>query len=426
MLVSTKKQFLFLFIFLLCFCNKADTEPPTITISSPLNNETFQIPCNINVIGTTQDNTNIDRIEIDLVSENSAAIIQKLEIDADTNYFKFDISLAINDRLLNSGNYYLNIKSFDENQNISSSYISLNINELPRFLVSQYYILGNHNQAQLYELDSNSNLQLRYPNIGNYKSSLVNSKHQYFFFLNDQMGWSIDPINFNSLWDLSSNISFFNLFTGISKTNNNDQTHLCFSDGRLFTINKEGNIINAIYSNNQESFGAFYVDNDLVLVESYSNTIQKQIVVFFRQSGIEKKRINIDADVIKIIPINHQQYMIIANQLNKTFLNIYDENLNILFTETELLNSEVLDVFKLNNHILLGTSNGVLTYNLDLKTLNNLNPNLVAQKFVYDEHSENLFLICGKELWNYSSISNLNLVNTFNDSIKDYLLLYNK
>ena len=240
------------------------------------------------------------------------------------------------------------------------------------------------------------------------------------------MGWSIDPINFNSLWDLSSNISFFNFFTGISKTNNNDQTHLCFRDGRLFTINKEGNIINAIYSNNQESFGAFYVDNDLVLMESYSNTIQKQIVVFFRQSGIEKKRINIDADVIKIIPINHQEYMIIADQLNKTFLKIYDENLNILFTETELLNSEVLDVFKLNNHILLGTSNGVLTYNLDLKTLNILNPNLVVQKFVYDEYSENLYLICGKELWNYSSISNLNLVNTFNDSIKDYLLLYNK
>ena len=104
MLVSTKKQFLFLFVFLLCFCNKADTEPPTITISSPLNNETFQIPCNINVIGTTQDNTNIDRIEIDLVSENSAAIIQKLEIDADTNYFKFDISNIC---------FYKNIFPFD-------------------------------------------------------------------------------------------------------------------------------------------------------------------------------------------------------------------------------------------------------------------------------------------------------------------------
>ena len=103
----------------MCSCKKKDTIPPVVTINSPLNNEIFQIPCNINIIGSTEDNRNIDRIEIDLVSENSASIVQKLEIDVDTSYLEFDISLVINDRLLNSGNYYLNVKSYDENQNLT-------------------------------------------------------------------------------------------------------------------------------------------------------------------------------------------------------------------------------------------------------------------------------------------------------------------
>lgn len=426
MLVSTKIQFLFLIIFILSSCKKKDTIPPVVTINSPLNNEIFQIPCNINIIGTTDDNRNIDRIEIDLVSENSTSIVQKLEIDVDTSYLEFDISLAINDRLLNSGNYYLNVKSYDENQNLTSRYISLYLDELPRSLVARYFLLGNENIAHLYELDSSSNLQLKYHSLENYKSSLINSKHQFLLFINNQFGWAIDPLNFSSLWDLSSNISFFNQFTGLSMTNNNDQIHICFEDGRIFTINKEGNIINAIYSNNQELFGIFYVDNDLILVESYIGLLQKQLVVYFRQSGIEKKRTNIDGNLVKILSNFDQEYFIILNQHNNSFMKIYDENLNILYTEMELLNCEVFDAIKLNNYILLGTSNGVLIYNLDLKTLNNLNSNLIAHKLVYDEISQNAYFICGKELWNYSYNNNLNLVKTFNDSIIDYLVLYNK
>lgn len=426
MLVSRKIQFLFFIIFILCCCNKKDTIPPVITINSPLNNEIFQIPCDINIMGTTEDNRNIDRIEIDLVSENSASIVQKLEIDVDTSYLDFDISLAINDRLLNSGNYYLNVKSYDENQNVNSKYISLYLDEIAKSLVARYFLLGNDNMAHLYELDSSSNLQLMYQSLENCKSSLINSKHQFLFFVNNQFGWAIDPLTFSSLWDLSSNISFFNQFTGLSMTNNNDQIHICFEDGRIFTINKEGNIINAIYSNNQESFGIFYVDNDLVLVESYIGLLQKQLVVYYRQSGIEKKRTNIDGNMVKILPNFDQQYLIILNQQNNSFIKIYDENLNILYTEKELLNCEVFDAIKLDNYILLGTSNGALIYNLNLKTLNNLNSNLIAHKLVYDVTTQNTYFICGKELWNYSSNSNLNLVNTFNDSIIDYLVLYNK
>ena len=138
-------------------------------------------------------------------------------------------------------------------------------------------------------------------------------------------------------------------------TNNNDQIHICFEDG-IFTINKEGNIINAIYSNSQELFGILYVDNDLVLVEIHW-FISKAISIILTIWNWEK-RTNIDGILVKILSNFDQEYFIILNQHNNSFIKIYDENLNILYTEMELLNCEVFDVIKLNNYILLGTSNG--------------------------------------------------------------------
>ena len=91
-------------------------------------------------------------------------------------------------------------------------------------------------------------------------------------------------------------ISSYN-FTGVLKSNDGNQLFVGYEDGRIFTVNKDGNIINTIYSNNQDFFGEFFVDEDLVLVESKTNSFDKKLVVFYKQSGIEKQRINISGTV---------------------------------------------------------------------------------------------------------------------------------
>jgi hypothetical protein len=147
MLVNLKNQFIILFFFILSIfsCGKEDTTIPTIIINKPLSNDSFQIPTNINIVGSTWDDNNIDRIEIDVVSENSATIIQKIELDADTNYFEFNISFSLIDRLINSDNYFINVKSFDDNDNFNSEYVPVYINEVPKILQSTYYIISTNN-----------------------------------------------------------------------------------------------------------------------------------------------------------------------------------------------------------------------------------------------------------------------------------------
>ena len=180
MLVNLKNQFIIL-IFCILFilsCNKEDTTIPSIIINKPLSNDSFQIPTNINIVGSTWDENNIDRLEIDVISENSTSIIQKTEIDLDTNYFEFNISFPITDRLINSDHYFINVKSFDENDNFNSEFIPIYLYEVPKILQSRYYITSSNNLTNLYEIDTLNNLHLKCQKSGNYNISIGNSRHQ--------------------------------------------------------------------------------------------------------------------------------------------------------------------------------------------------------------------------------------------------------
>ena len=302
--VSKSEKSIYYFNFFILFilsCDKEDTTIPSIIINKPLSNDSFQIPTNINIVGSTWDENNIDRIEIDVVSENSTTIIQKTEIDLDTNYFEFNISFSLTDRLINSDNYFINVKSFDENDNFNSEYINIYIYEVPKILQSRYYITSSNNLTNLYEIDTLNNLHLKCQKPGNYNISIGNSRHQYLFIGTDQIGESVEPIYYTSLWDFSlGNISSYN-FTGVLKSYDGNHLFIGYEDGRIFTFNKDGNIINTIYSSNQDFFGEFFVDEDLILVESRTNSFDKKLVVFYKQSGIEKQRINISGSIKKIL-----------------------------------------------------------------------------------------------------------------------------
>ena len=428
MLVNLKNQFiiLFFFIFSIFSCGKEDTTIPSIIINKPLSNDSFQIPTNINIVGSTWDDNKIDRIEIDVVSENSATIIQKIELDADTNYFEFNISFSLIDRLINSDNYFINVKSFDENDNFNSEYVPVYVNEVPKILQSTYYIISTNNLTNLYEIDSLNNLHLKCQKPGNYNISIGNSRHQYLFIGTDEIGESVEPLFYTSLWDLSLGTTLSYNFTGVLKSDDGNQLFVGYEDGRIFTINKDGNIINSIYSNNQDFFGEFFVDKDLVLVESKTNSLDKKLVVFFKQSGIEKQRINISGTVKKILPKGNHQYIVASNFFGTAKLNIYYENSNSMTTELEIPNCEIYDVIILNNNILIASSNGLYNFNLSGNLISTISTSHFCNKIVKGEQNQDIYLICGNELWSYNSSGSLNLVNTVFDSIRDYLPFYNK
>lgn len=427
MLINLSSKIITYIFLLILFlnCSKGDKVSPNITIQAPLENESFQIPTLFYVKGLVTDD-NLQRLEVDIVSGNSSSIVQKVEVELDSSHYEFSIPLMIEDRLLSSGSYFVNVKAFDKNQNVSSKYISILLNEVPRTLESLFYITSKNDQTYIYELDTTGSLQLKKQINGIHKFSIVNSRHQYLFFATDEVGESIEVNGFTNIWDISTGPSLYPLFIDVSKTDDGDQLHFVTGDGRILSCNKNGNIINNIYSNSQERFGRFNIQQNIVLVESYSSLLDRDLVVYFRESGIEKQRIETQGEIVKIITVNNNDYLILSHFQNDSKLSTYYLNSNQLFTEIEISNCLIYDAFNRDGEIVLTTSKGVYTYDPISKNLTLVNSNLFFSKIIFDELNNSLYLISVNELWNYNNLGNLNLINTITDTIRDFIPFFNK
>ena len=428
MLVNHKVQIL-IFISLMqlyCSCTKKDANPPEIYLQSPLSNESFQLPCDIKVSGYAIDNEKVDRVEVALISENSVTIIQGFNIESDSSYFEYDLSLFVEDRLLLSGNYFINIKAYDEFENFTSEYISIYLNEIPKTLESLIYITSNSNQTFIHQQDSLGNSQLVKQLSGNHILSMGNSRSQHLFVGTDQNGDFIDLNSFTNLWNVPIASPNNLLFIDGSNSNYGDQSHLVLGDGRIISYNKNGNIINTIYSNPQELFGKFNIQEDIVLVETYSSFLERDLSVYFRQSGIEKQRVEINGEIVKIVPILNNEYAIFSQFLNVSRISIYYENLNQLYTDLELPNSIIYDARFINDYLIFSSSNGLYKYDFNLNILNQISSNIKPSKIILNEMDPFIYLTVGDELWTYSEDGNLSFLSSFLDSIRNFIPIYNK
>ena len=428
MLVNQKVQIL-IFISLMqlyCSCAKNDDNPPDLFVQSPLSNESFQLPCDIKVSGYVMDNEKVDRVEVNLVSENSASIVQGFDLDADSSYFEYDLSFIVEDLLLLSGNYFINIKAYDDFGNFTSEYVTIYLNEIPKTLQSLIYITSNTNQTFIYQEDSIGNSQLVKQLIGNHLLSIGNSKTQHLFVGTDQNGEFFDLNNFNILWNVPVLSSNYPLFIDGSKSEDGNQSHLVLGDGRINSYNKNGNIINTIYSNPQEWFGKFNFQENNVLVESSSSFLDRDLVVYFRQSGIEKQRVEIDGEIVKIVSISSNEYAIFSQFFNESRISIYYENLNQINTDLEIPNSIIYDAILLDNYLIFSSSNGLFKYDFNLNTLNLISSNLKASKIIPSEMDSFVYLTLGTELWTYSGNGNLTYLSNYGDSIRNFIPVYNK
>ena len=428
MLVNLKVKIL-IFVastLLYCSCTKKDDNPPNLLVQSPLSNESFQLPCDIKISGYATDNDKVDRVEVNLVSENSATIVQGFDLNADSSYFEYDLSFTVEDLLLLSGSYFINIKAYDEFGNFTSEFISIYLNEIPKTLQSLIYITNNTNQTFIYQQDSTGNSQLVKQLLGNHLLSFGNSRSQHLFVGTDQNGDFFDLNNFTKLWNVPVLSSNYPLFIDGSKSEDGNQSHLVLADGRINSYNKNGNIINTIYSNPQEWFGKFNFQENIVLVESSTSFLDRDLVVYFRQSGIEKKRVEIDGEIVKIVSISNNEYAIFSQFLNQSRISIYYENLNQIFTDLELPNCEIFDASLLDNYLIFSSSNGLFKYDFNLNTLTSISSNLIVSKIIRSEMDSFVYLIAGNKLWTYSSTANLSLITNYGDSIRNFIPVYNK
>ena len=430
MLVNMRLK-IWVFIFSICvFCcnckKNQDQIPPSIVIQMPLSNSSFNLPNSIRIMGTASDNNLLKNIEIGILNENLSPVVADVQIELNDQEYSFDQTITIDDRLIESGKYYISVKVFDQQNNQSSSFREITLSEIPKKFESLYIVTPTFGHTNLSSLDSNGVIELKYSFQGDFQKAIANSRHQYFFIGTDQIGTAIEPNYFSSLWSVTPYLSPYEFFSEISLSELGDQMHIVYGDGVIKSYNKNGNIVNTIYSDEQEWFGKIFMDDDVVIAEVFTSAVSRSLTAFFRTSGVEYQRVQIQGEVIQIGKISNDLYFFLIKNQNVTKIYNYDISTNVTWVENELLSIVIYDAIFLENKIFFATNQGLIRYDYQTNSQVLVSNSMPFYEVKYEPMSGGMVLNAGKQIWFYDQINVPTLTHSLNDSICKIMLLYNK
>ena len=430
MLVNSLLKLVLFSLLGFCFfssCKKnTDTIGPQIVVEYPLPNSNIVLPKTVNIKGFFFYYNKINKVEVTVVNSNLTPISSKVVTELNSNYYDFDEFFYLEDPLLESGSYFVSVKAYDEYDNVTSKFINISLTEIKRVFQGIYFIKTQNESSNVYFIDSNNNLSFQNTLIGNIQLSNLNSKHQYLFIASSQNAFSFNLQNFNEIWSIypfqTPYPFFYNLFSDI----NMDYLYLVFGDGRIHAYNKYGQIVNSIYSTDQEWFGEIYVDNSFVVSEVFSNLLTRFIVVYYKTSGVENHRIQIDGEIAKILKKEDEIFMVAINHQNDARIYCYDLYNNSIWKENEINNCQIYDAIIANELLYIATNLGVYTYSFNDKNLN-LAVDIKPVYEIYREQLEGYFLLNdGKNIYRYTSGMNPSVIYSSSDSISNIMFFYNK
>ncbi len=417
---------LMLSICVLNSCHKQDEQPPSITITTPLNNTSFQIPCVIQVSGIVSDNQGLSKVELSIIDGNSIPVTTTINQNISGNQFEYDAQFVINDRLLLSGKYFVKVRVEDEEGNFNSSFNSITLSEITREFVGIYLVSSTNSSTDLNFVDELGNCSLKSTLPGVHKVSESNSKHQYIFLGTDVSGISLETDFYTLKWEIPYLSSTYDYFQDINLSKDKDQLYISNGDGMVRKFDKNGIQIGGYIADFQNWFSHFNEVNNYLLVDTYSNLFTRWLTLFNKLSAVEESRKSIIGEVVKIGQVNSNLCFVLIQNGNDFALAHYDLSTNNYWIESTVQNKHCYDACMKGNYLFITTDNGFFQFNYNNYQMLPLIENFPCSQIAFEDISGDLIISDAQHLYFYNE--QLGIYNSLNcsDSVENILLYYNK
>lgn len=112
-------------------CQKKDETSPTVEITQPAENATFNVFDTIQVSFTVEDETELVAVSVQLVNSDFVPVGESQNVNVPSNGFSGTAELAIDDKLLPTGDYYVKVLA-DDGTNEKRGYKKVKIIALPK------------------------------------------------------------------------------------------------------------------------------------------------------------------------------------------------------------------------------------------------------------------------------------------------------
>ncbi len=420
-----RKLFIYILLLILVSCQKKDENPPILLVSSPNAMSNYSVLDHISVEGNVIDDKDIDWIQIQLLNANLNSVAEEVVLYTDVLDFDFSQSIHIADIHLNSGKYYLKVSASDGHNEVSQ-FIEINISEIPLELKETYILTNNSQDFDLYQVDGNLTVFIQ-NFIGDFQAGVSNSYHQHLLLAGDQGGYGFDPTFSYTLWTLDANFTIYDFFMRSTYSEQDQLNYFSHGNGSIKGYDKYGNVAFSALMGLNETPEDLIIHNNLIYAEVFTSLLNKDLVLYFKGSGVENKRISIDQDIVKILPRDEDEVYFFTNENNQGYFYMYFTNINSKVEIHSIPAGQIYDAISVSSDLLfIAHETGLLRYTYGSNSLVNIIPGEQFSKLKYDQLNGTVLASIGNELRYYTTLgSPLGVVN-HTGLIHDFYLYYNK
>lgn len=423
-------SFLGVLLILFTSCKKEEDDTiPSISIVAPTNGQFFSVGDTIYIQGNVSDNNNLKYISISLNDDNNISTGNSINLNLNSGSYVLNEKLVLDDEQMTSGVYNLAITASD-GTNSTTKFVELNINEFPKRRNGFILFSNNGTSTNIVKLDSLNNASMLYNVNGDFFNGAVNSINQEVI----------------SCGNLSGNLTAYNLSTGISSWNiNNNAAGLAHFTGMAinqnhtyvgyYNQNIQSYLKSGIPNFSAQALTSFYVEqlsvhnNDLLITEQkHKTTTEIRLVAYYLATGVEKQNVIINKDVVDMYSVSANEMVVFSNNSGNGEIHIFDITQNSIW-QPFTLNTGLIDdctEISLGKYLIIQNGDLILVnYNNFTKTtyLSGIN----AQKVKYDNLTNQLGVISGAEFSVYDYSSKTKMTTYINsEAISDFDFWYNK
>lgn len=429
----TRILFFLMFTISLVACKKdSDSFGPTITLSSPGENQFFNVNDVISVKASISDEVRITAVSIKLVDEQQRTSHKTLAVPVSSPSMTINTTYLLDNIHLESGIYYLLITATD-GKNDSRLFRKIYIGAIPK-VVEKVIVASaiNTSQTNFYLIDSAfSSINFYKSFTGDYIGSSVSSYFQQAYMCGNYTGdlTGVKLVDNSIRFNVPASSSSLPYFTGFYA--NDQNSYVAGFDESIRGYNYAGN---TIYNTSAET--DFYVqhlcmnDDHLIAEEKHKTSATKKLAAFY-PSGTPMQSISINQDIVAFCEKDKSNVFLFGNSSGQGLIQLYDRINNNLWNPYpySLATGTILSAVKIDpNTYLIGHSNGTIyKYNYQNPGITTYLTGYTAIQLRYDPESNDLFIAEANRIsrFEYSSASLINSLNS-TETVLDIHLLYNR
>lgn len=406
-------------------CQKdTDKSPPEIVIYGPPVNEEVIAGDSVRVVALVTDDRALNSIQVSLVKDQGINATTPRILYPESKSFEMDLLYPVDNPGLEDGSYEILVIA-DDGTNRSRKYRPVMIRGLQTRVENFILVKRLNSQVSRIEIldpallpDTIFNIQQRY------LMSEVNSRFGLFYYVKESPSvlYAHNTLDYKIEWERPAGVPYPEYI----HSETGDYLFLSTGNGNIFGFDGQGD--NVFQTPAFDSFipETFHVMDDYVVAEQFARNGQERfLVIYFRATGTEKNRINIQEDVIAISS-SGETALIFQNDGEEGVIRTLDPT-ELIYTEKERYGWIKFNTITRvdGNNFLVATQERVFNYSFQFGYLEEFAVH-DAGVIRYEPLSGYVFIVEGKKMFIYDYASGLQVGELESvDEIVNMHILYN-